>query len=58
MSVSLLLEGNANRVCAGCGIAGTYCDLFCRAIRLTVVMNAILDIALDPLDMLAAILFI
>jgi hypothetical protein len=58
MSVPLLLEGGADRVCAGCSVAGTYCDLTCVTVRFTVVINAILNIAPDPLDMLAAILFI
>ena len=54
----LLLEGRADRVCAGGCIAGTDRDLLCSAIGLAVVVDAILYIALDPLDMLAAILFV
>ena len=53
----LLLEGYADRVRTGCCIAGTNRDLTCRAVSLAVVMDAVLNITLNPLDMLT-ILFI
>ena len=53
----LLLEGYADRVRTGGCIAGAYSDLICRAVSFAVVMDAVLNITLNPLDMLT-ILFI
>lgn len=51
----LLLEGCTDRVCAGCCIAGTNRDLSCGAVGFAVVMDTVLNIALNPLDMLATL---
>ena len=43
-----LLEGRADRIRAGGCIAGADCDLFCGAVAVTIVINAVLCITVDP----------
>ena len=45
-----LLEGRADRIRAGGCIAGTDRDLFCGAVAVTVMVNAVADIAGNTLD--------
>ena len=45
-----LLEGRADRIRAGGRVAGADCDLFCGAVAVTVMVNAVADIAGNTLD--------
>lgn len=45
-----LLEGGADRIGAGGCIAGTDCDLFCGAVAVAVVVDAVAYIAGDTFD--------
>ena len=53
-SISLRLEGCAKRLSRGVRALRSDGDLACGAIGVTIVIVAILHVALDPLDMLAA----
>ena len=48
----LLLKGSTSGFSRGRGSAGTHGDLTCRAMRITVVILAIADVAANTLDML------
>ena len=45
-----LLEGRADRIRAGGRVAGADCDLFCGAVAVTVMVDAVAHIAGDTLD--------
>lgn len=45
-----LLEGGADRIGAGCCITGTDSDLFCGAVAVAVVVDAVAYIAGNTLD--------
>ena len=53
--VFLGLEGYAKRLSGAIRLAGTYRDLLCGAVSIRIVIVAILHVALDALDMLAAV---
>ena len=50
MSDASLLEGCADRICAGGCVAGTDRDFFCGAVAVTVMVDAVAHIAGDTLD--------
>ena len=57
-AVFLLLEGYADGVCAGLGVVRSDCDLIGGTVCVAGVIHAVLDVALDTLVVLTAILII
>ena len=56
--VFLWLKGCAECVARfGC-VLRTYCNLVCRAVRITIVVVAVLYVAFDTLDMLVTTIFV
>lgn len=54
----LWLKGCAERVPRGGRVVRSYCNLVCRAVSITIVIVAILYVALDAFDMLTAAILV
>ena len=55
LAITLALEGSANSISALLRVSGTYMDIFSGTIALAVVVHAILNRAIDALDVLFAL---